>query len=161
MNNFKFTDMTHLKHGKNHGSIEISLPPFSGNPLPFNEEEIMNTPEVKGVYFIYGKENDLLYIGMSTDIRKRLQQHFRGHYSATQSNTGEYNHLFKSFNFITVCTMIECDIYETYAINKFKPKLNLKKTWTYTSERRKIEDVKKDKMYWEDRHKEAMKGFAI
>lgn len=161
MTNFNITDLTHGKYGQNHGSIEITLPPFSGNPLPFTEKEIMDTPEVKGVYFIYGEDGDLLYIGMSANIRNRLLQHFRGNHSATRSNTGEYKHLFKSFNYITVCTMIECDIYETYAINKLKPKLNMKKTWTYTSERRKIEDQKKDEMYWENRYKEAMKGFAI
>jgi len=40
--------------------------------------EIHNLPQIPGVYFFYNDKNDLVYIGKSINIYKRVQQHFKG-----------------------------------------------------------------------------------
>ncbi|OIQ16876.1 MAG: exonuclease [Flavobacterium sp. MedPE-SWcel] len=37
-----------------------------------------NIPSITGVYYIYRKNGNLIYIGKSTNIKKRLNQHFTG-----------------------------------------------------------------------------------
>lgn len=41
-------------------------------------QQIQDLPTLEGVYFFYSKENQLLYIGKSINIKKRVLQHFRG-----------------------------------------------------------------------------------
>jgi len=41
-------------------------------------EEIKKLPGVPGVYFFYDKNEQLIYIGKSINIKKRVQQHFAG-----------------------------------------------------------------------------------
>ncbi len=45
-------------------------------PLHVKEEHIMRLPERPGVYFFYGKEGELLYVGKSRKIRTRVRSHF-------------------------------------------------------------------------------------
>jgi len=45
-------------------------------PMYVKEEMITALPEDPGVYFFYGKDNDLLYIGKSRKIRTRVRSHF-------------------------------------------------------------------------------------
>ncbi len=40
--------------------------------------QIQSLPEKTGVYFFYGENRELLYIGKSCNIRKRVHSHFRG-----------------------------------------------------------------------------------
>ncbi len=49
-----------------------SLPPH----LP--KEHIENLPSAPGVYFVYGENDSVLYIGKSIDIRSRVMSHFSG-----------------------------------------------------------------------------------
>ena len=39
---------------------------------------IERLPGLPGVYFFYTQHDDLVYIGNSINIRKRVQQHFQG-----------------------------------------------------------------------------------
>ena len=39
---------------------------------------IERLPGLPGVYFFYTQHDDLVYIGKSLHIRKRVQQHFQG-----------------------------------------------------------------------------------
>lgn len=41
-------------------------------------EQIQNLPQVAGVYFFYNEKKDLVYIGKSINIKKRVIQHFSG-----------------------------------------------------------------------------------
>ena len=65
------------KQGKLPASIaqeiqEASLPPA------LSLTDIHKLPEKTGVYFFYGANEVLLYVGKSTNIRKRVQSHFTG-----------------------------------------------------------------------------------
>lgn len=42
------------------------------------ENGFRNLPKSPGVYFFYDQKDDLVYVGKSIDIRKRVQQHFSG-----------------------------------------------------------------------------------
>ena len=41
-------------------------------------EEINKLPAAEGVYFFYNKRNEIIYVGKSKNIRKRVKQHFSG-----------------------------------------------------------------------------------
>jgi len=39
--------------------------------------EKVTIPETSGIYFLYGEKDELLYIGKSTNLKKRLYAHFK------------------------------------------------------------------------------------
>lgn len=41
-------------------------------------DKIKNLPQAPGVYFFYGEDKNLLYIGKATSLRSRVQSYFRG-----------------------------------------------------------------------------------
>ena len=61
----------------------------------------------KGIYRLY-KDNNIVYIGKSKNLLKRIRVH-----------TG-----FDEFDFVTLNSSADLDIYEIYYINKYKPELN-------------------------------------
>lgn len=54
--------------------ISITLP--SLDELP--KTEIRNVPEISGVYFLFNSETELIYIGESYNIKKRMDGHKYG-----------------------------------------------------------------------------------
>lgn len=50
---------------------KIALPPH------LKHEDFENLPHTAGIYYFYNDGQELLYIGKSKDIKKRVQQHFR------------------------------------------------------------------------------------
>lgn len=53
-------------------------------PLSISEDILNSLPDTPGVYIFYGKENKILYIGKSVNIRDRVLSHFSNDYlSAT------------------------------------------------------------------------------
>ncbi|NNU94691.1 hypothetical protein ETC01_16330 [Geobacillus sp. NFOSA3] len=88
----------------------------------YKKEFINNIPYgLGGIYFIYNKKKELLYIGQSNNLRVRLQTHFNGNSHVHNSNEFYY------FKYHEVQDIFERDIYETYYIAKFCPKHNLAK----------------------------------
>ena len=53
-----------------------ALPPY------LDAEVVDDLPEAPGVYFFYGENDIPLYVGKSTNIRKRVMQHFSSDHSA-------------------------------------------------------------------------------
>jgi excinuclease UvrABC nuclease subunit len=72
----------------------------------------------------------LLYVGKASFLRPRITQHLNG-----ESNTRDVSHNFDTVECIYVDCEVDRDIYETYMINTFKPRLNADKVWTYDNER--------------------------
>ena len=60
----------------------------------FKEIEI---PKVSGIYFIFGSNDELLYIGQTVNLNQRLYDHFTG-----QTNTKNAFSLFENFSFILI-----------------------------------------------------------
>jgi hypothetical protein len=78
----------------------------------------------KGVYFLYGRDGLLLYVGQTKNFYTRLNQHLAGRDHSDRFNT--------DINFIDLY-FVEDDylreIYETYAIHTFKPVYNVSKVF--------------------------------
>lgn len=82
---YKFLEIAEEEHGiekfrlavKNQSRKE-SLPPW----LP--AELISGLPNVPGVYYFWGENNELLYIGKSVSIRKRVMSHFTSDHKASR-----------------------------------------------------------------------------
>jgi predicted GIY-YIG superfamily endonuclease len=92
-------------------------------PDEFNvKNSINNIPwNLEGLYFIFSKRKEILYIGQAACLRKRLRTHFSGSSHVRGSKD------FYCFKFKEVKLVFERDIYETYYINKLRPKYNLAK----------------------------------
>ena len=57
----------------NHGIKETRL------PKQIKLEQILELPEETGVYYFHDANGDVVYVGKSTNIRKRIAQHFNDH----------------------------------------------------------------------------------
>ncbi|PPK88265.1 DNA polymerase-3 subunit epsilon [Neolewinella xylanilytica] len=57
----------------NHGIKETRL------PKQIKLEQIMEIPDETGVYYFHDDRGDVIYVGKSTNIRKRIAQHFNDH----------------------------------------------------------------------------------
>ncbi|MFE7083240.1 hypothetical protein [Priestia megaterium] len=89
-------------------------------------------PTYGGIYALYSKEGILLYVGKTMCFRQRLHLHY-------------YQKLKNFYHFIEFYKIdleVDRDIYETYLINKWKPLFNDKKTWSYKSHYKKIDQIK-------------------
>lgn len=91
-----------------------------------NVKSIGNTG---GLYLFYGK-GELLYLGKSANLRARVGQHLNG-----KANTVDICKFFESIVIIYVSDAVARDVLETILINTWKPKLNVDKVWTYTTDK--------------------------
>lgn len=58
---------------------QVKLPPN----LPPERLEVL--PETTGVYFFFGAQGEILYVGKSNNIRKRILSHFQGAYKSVRT----------------------------------------------------------------------------
>ena len=79
------------------------------------------------VYFLYDTSKTLLYIGKTTSIRERIAQHISRPLMEKESWRKEIN----LDDILLYYCRNKCDmeIYETYFINKYKPKYNRDKVY--------------------------------
>lgn len=45
------------------------------NPIPFRLSESLSAPEQSGCYVLSNIYNDVLYVGQTSDLRRRMEQH--------------------------------------------------------------------------------------
>lgn len=83
------------------------------------------TREKGGLFFFYNKDNELLFVGKARKIRQRIKKYFDGNIAPLNSHVSE---VFK-IEVYEVEDAMERDIYETYAINKFRAKYNFDKKY--------------------------------
>lgn len=120
-------------------AINITLP---DDLLTFNRYEYKNVRDTlklspAGVYFLYNSDNELLYVGKTNDFRTRLLAHFRG-----RDNSRDFYKLIDHVTVYFVDNEFERELYETYAINTYKPVYNIAKAYyaDNTDERYEIEE---------------------
>ncbi|HEX2393747.1 MAG TPA: exonuclease domain-containing protein [Bacteroidales bacterium] len=110
---------TECLNGTNHISCTDTLG-YLHNPL-LNAEKVKNLPEDPGVYYMYNKDGDLIYIGKSRNIRNRVISHF------SNKSTS------KAMNMQAVVADVDCErtgselialLKESYEIKKHKPLFN-------------------------------------
>lgn len=69
------------------------------------------TKDISCIYFLYNKEKELLYIGQTSSLHKRLYVHMR-------------EKDFTYYNFIRIDDLNERLLIETHFISKYKPRFN-------------------------------------
>lgn len=85
-----------------------------------------NAPYAGGCYVLYGKNDEVLYIGKAKSLHPRLHAHFSG----GGSTSGLAHYFYKATAFFEEDPMLR-DIYETYLINTLKPKFNEQKVFLF------------------------------
>lgn len=80
------------------------------------------------VYFFYDQNNTLLYIGKTTNLRNRFEQHFSK--QIVDAEPWKKNVDSKKIILLSCITECDLDIYETYFINKYIPLYNKDKIFS-------------------------------
>ncbi|MGW5983147.1 GIY-YIG nuclease family protein [Bacillus mycoides] len=75
-----------------------------------------------GIYMFYNKDDVLLYVGRSQDIKSRIKLHMD---KALSNPLRAYNHNFHYVSGFYVEDELDVVLYKIYVINNRKPKLNL------------------------------------
>jgi len=80
----------------------------------------------KGVYILYTKD-ELAYVGKSSNILRRLQQHF--YITEKESSTELWKKDIDKVEYYICESLADCELLETYLINTLTPKYNLDKVY--------------------------------
>ncbi|WP_442598201.1 GIY-YIG nuclease family protein [Neobacillus sp. D3-1R] len=97
--------------------IHIELPNLSERVFISDYKCIQNE---SGFYFMINTVGEIIYIGESQNVRKRISRHFRGKSGTTKS----FKHLF-TYVEVYYCSPTERKIYEIYSINLYNPPGNV------------------------------------
>lgn len=95
---------------------KIALPPC----LP--QDEFSKLPHAIGVYYFYNQEGELLYIGKSLDIKKRVSQHF--HPNLKRRKDIELKNQVAKISFVLFPHELAALVYECMEIKKHYPRYN-------------------------------------
>jgi excinuclease ABC subunit C len=88
----------------------------------FNERDVKHSPEKSGVYLLYNSIKEVIYIGKSLNIKKRLLSYIKG-----KSSQGIFFPEFVSyFEYIITSNEKEAFLLERDLIKSKKPKYNIK-----------------------------------
>lgn len=105
--------------------ISIKLPELSASltvdSLGKNREKLEN---VAGIYYLYDRNKNLLYIGQAKNLYSRLIQHRSGH-----SNSRTFYEDIAYIDVSFVYDEYEREIYETHAIHELRPSCNRSKSF--------------------------------
>lgn len=93
--------------------IKIDIPKSS---LSISVSEIHTVNSDSGFYFIRNLHGQIVYIGESLNLRKRLTKHMAG----KSGTTRRFHHVFHSVD-VFYCDRKDRKIYEMYAINLYNP----------------------------------------
>ena len=96
--------------------------------LPFNmeEEDILDLPNVCGVYYMLDADKEPLYIGKSIKIRSRIRSHF----SEESIKSEKMQKMVHSLRYENTGSEIMSEVHESLEIRKYKPLLNKAKRKT-------------------------------
>lgn len=98
-------------------SSKLSLPPH------LKEEDLENLPNRPGVYYFWSKNGELLYVGKSKEIRKRIKSHFR--LNIKRQKDIELKNSVARITFEETGSDLIAQIYECHLIKSLKPFFNV------------------------------------
>lgn len=90
------------------------------NIAPNLKEIIENLPSDTGVYYIYNEKGEIIYIGKSKNIKKRITQHFTG----TNSKSRKIQKLVRTVTYEKTGSELAALLKESAEIKKNKPIFN-------------------------------------
>ena len=97
----------------------IGLPTLLDNGCFLKKEDVEKyNLSFGGLYFLYNLKKELIYIGKSKNLSKRISQHSKGSHKDGVSND------FRYFRYIEIISEVDRQIYEIWFINKHHPKYN-------------------------------------
>ncbi|MCH7322078.1 nucleotide excision repair endonuclease [Solibacillus sp. MA9] len=99
---------------------EVEIKPYFGF-IDFHKI----TRDNGGLFFFYNEKNELLFVGKARKIRQRIKKHFEDNVSPVKNHRNEIHKI----EVYEIEDAVEREIYETYAINEFKSKLNVDKVF--------------------------------
>lgn len=88
------------------------------------EEKLKKLPDEPGVYIMKDKKEDIIYVGKSISLRKRVRQYFQ----SGKNNPPKVNAMVKNihdFEYIIVNNEVEALILEANLIKQYKPRYNI------------------------------------
>jgi len=139
--------------------IELQEPNISKEYISI--QEYFQAPKQGGLYFFYDSNYELMYIGKSKDLQYRIKSHMGN--GATIASK-DIRHNFTYFKFSVIDCVVDREIYETYLINKFKPKLNRDKVFLYKTsfyeEQYNPKYIIEQNVIW-NQHDKAMDDFSL
>ncbi len=91
--------------------------------MELTPEEIQLAPDTPGVYIFYDKQGEVIYVGKSKALRKRLLSHFQQTNRSVKSKAIQT--LCHKIRLIQTNTEAEALLLEYNLIQKYKPKLNV------------------------------------
>ena len=98
-------------------SKKLALPPL------LNRESFESLPHAIGVYYFYNSKGEILYIGKSLDIKKRVTQHF--HPNLKRRKDIELKNLVARIEFLVLPHELAALVYECMEIKKHYPRYNV------------------------------------
>lgn len=98
----------------NHGIKESSL------PLGITLEKLHALPEAVGVYYMHDKNGDVIYVGKSINIQKRLMEHFA---DKTEKGKKIYDGVADISYEITGSELVSL-LFENHEIKRLRPRIN-------------------------------------
>ena len=106
-------------------AINISMPPISMEfPSVLLRTHYEKLSIIGGIYFLYDKDGTLLYVGQTKNFYTRLSQHLAG-----RDNSRWFSDMIHIIRLYCVDDPFEREVYETYAINEYKPSYNSSKVF--------------------------------
>jgi DNA polymerase III epsilon subunit family exonuclease len=97
-------------------SKKMALPPL------LSRECYEKLPHAIGVYYFYNSQGEIIYIGKSLDIKKRVSQHF--HPNLKRRKDIELKNLIASISFVLFPHELAALVYECQEIKKYYPRYN-------------------------------------
>ncbi len=94
-------------------------------PLPhlLNESSFLEIPEgVTGVYYFHNSEHEVIYVGKSTNVKKRISQHFN---AKSNSKTFEMLQQIADISYESTGNELTALLLESEEIKKLKPVFNI------------------------------------
>ena len=91
-------------------------------PPAITKEQVNALPDAAGVYFFYDSDGQIIYVGKSINIRKRIIQHFNIDYKSNKSI--EFKNRIADITYELTGSELVALLYESDLIKKLKPQYN-------------------------------------
>jgi len=91
-------------------------------PPAITKEQVNALPDAAGVYYFYDSDGQIIYVGKSINIRKRIIQHFNIDYKSNKSI--EFKNRIADISYELTGSELVALLYESDQIKKIKPQYN-------------------------------------
>lgn len=103
----------------------LELHPLLTNRVQFRFSESIRTPDTSGCYALVSINDDVLYVGQSTNLRERMEQHLGNSRMTQQTSLGLASWFYYGLWQATKIQIIETELLRNFkAIEGHLPPLN-------------------------------------